>query len=111
PFTATPRRARPASAPVSSPAWLTKFTAHDDNAAPNDPNIGRAITGCGVGIDALPSPIIAPAMDPPLTITSGLTPKNAGFHSTRSASFPTSIDPTSAAMPWVIAGLIVYLAM
>src|SRR6185369_4433442 len=40
--------------------------------------------GCGVGIDALPSPISAPAINPPLITSSGLTPKNAGFHSTRS---------------------------
>ena len=34
-------------------------------------------------------------MNPPLMTSSGLTPKNAGFHSTRSASLPTSIEPTS----------------
>ena len=41
----------------------------------------------------------------------GLTPKKAGFHSTRSASLPTSTEPTHGEMPWVIAGLMVYLAM
>src|SRR5437667_12309443 len=46
--------------------------------------------GCGVGIEAFPSPINAPAMSPPLITISGLTPRNAGFHRTRSASFPTS---------------------
>ena len=75
PFTATARRARPAIAPESRPARLTKLTEHAGSAAPNDPNIGLAITGCGVGIEALPSPIIAPAMNPPLMITSGLMPK------------------------------------
>ena len=93
------------------PAPLTKWTLHESSAAPSAPNMERAITGCGVGIDALPSPIIAPAMKPPLMISSGLTPKNAGFHSTRSASFPTATEPTSDAMPWAIAGLIVYFAM
>ena len=48
---------------------------------------------------------------PPLMINDGLTPKNAGFHSTRSASLPTSTEPTTEAMPWAMAGLIVYLAM
>ena len=47
---------------------------------------------------------------PPFRISDGFTPKNAGFHSTRSASLPASTEPTSCAMPWVIAGLIVYLA-
>ena len=93
------------------PARLTKCTLHVSSAAPRAPNMKRATTGCGVGIDALPSPIIAPAIKPPLITISGLTPKNAGFHRTRSASFPTSSDPTSEAMPCVIAGLIVYLAM
>src|SRR6202167_606248 len=79
-------------------------------AAPKLPNIGRYSTGCGVGIEAFGSPMALQAMNPPLTIISGFTPKNAGFHRTRSASFPGSIDPISAAMPWVIAGLIVYLA-
>src|SRR5580698_10675610 len=80
-------------------------------AAPKLPNIGRYITGCGVGIEAFGSPMALQAMNPPLTIISGFTPKNAGFHRTRSASFPGSMDPISAAMPCVIAGLIVYLAM
>jgi len=47
---------------------------------------------------------------PPLMIIAGLAPKNAGRHNTRSASLPTSIEPTSCAMPWVSAGLMVYLA-
>ena len=68
-------------------------------------------SGCGVGIDALASPICAHAMKPPLITSSGLTPKKAGLHSTRSASLPTSTDPTSCAMPCAMAGLIVYFAM
>ena len=52
----------------------------------------------------------AVAMSPPLRTISGLTPKKAGFHITRSASLPASSDPTSWAMPWEMAGLIVYLA-
>ena len=46
---------------------------------------------------------------PPLIIKLGFTPKNLGFHKTKSANFPTSTEPTSCAIPWVIAGLIVYL--
>src|SRR5580658_7408139 len=79
-------------------------------AAPKLPNIGRYITGCGVGIEAFGSPMALQAMKPPFTIISGFTPKKAGFHRTRSANFPGSIEPISAAMPWVIAGLMVYFA-
>jgi hypothetical protein len=43
-------------------------------------------------------------------ITAGFAPKNAGRHKTMSASLPTAIEPTSCAMPWVIAGLMVYFA-
>src|SRR5271156_101958 len=80
-------------------------------AAPKLPNIGRYITGCGVGIEAFGSPIALQAMNPPFTTISGFTPKKAGFHRTRSANFPGPIEPISAAMPWVIAGLMVYFAM
>ncbi len=59
---------------------------------------------------ALGSPIAAAAMKPPLSTSAGLTPKKAGFHSTRSAHLPTSTLPISWLMPCVIAGLIVYLA-
>jgi hypothetical protein len=52
----------------------------------------------------------AQAMSPPFKTISGLTPKKAGFHSTRSASLPTSTDPTSWARPWAMAGFIVYFA-
>src|SRR5216684_2010777 len=74
------------------------------------PNIGRYSTGWGVGIDAFGSPIAAQAIIPPFNTSSGLTPKNAGRHNTRSASLPTSIEPTTSEMPWAMAGLIVYLA-
>ena len=39
-----------------------------------------------------------------------LAPKKAGRQNTRSARLPASMLPTSCAMPWAIAGLIVYLA-
>ena len=39
-------------------------------------------------------PIGAAAINPPLRIMLGLAAKNAGFHSTRSASLPTSTEPT-----------------
>src|SRR5262249_31095186 len=73
-------------------------------------NMGRYSTGSGVGIEAFGSPIAAYAISPPLSTSSGFTPKNAGCQSTRSASLPASIDPTRWPMPWAIAGLIVYLA-
>ena len=47
---------------------------------------------------------------PPFSTISGFTPKNAGFHSTRSAHLPGSMLPTCSAMPCVMAGQIVYLA-
>ena len=59
---------------------------------------------------ALGSPTAAQTMKPPFRMSSGLTPKNLGSHNTRSASLPTSIEPTWSAMPWVRAGLMVYLA-
>eukprot|EP00966_Prymnesium_polylepis_P098020 2270222-Prymnesium_polylepis.1 len=46
-------------------------------AFPREPNMGRITTGCGVGMDALGSPICAQAMVPPLTIISGLAPNRA----------------------------------
>ncbi len=49
-------------------------------------------------------------MAPPLMTRLGRTPKKAGSQSTRSASFPTSTDPTWASMPCATAGLIVYFA-
>src|ERR1041384_1039998 len=77
---------------------------------PKAANIGWECTGCGVGIDAFGSPMGAATIEPPLMTHSGLTPKNAGDHSTRSASLPFSTDPISFETPWAIAGLIVYLA-
>ena len=62
-------------------------------------------------MEAFGSPIGAQAIAPPLITRSGFTPKNAGDHSTRSASLPTSIEPTSSAMPCAMAGLMVYFAM
>ena len=61
-------------------------------------------------MDAPASPICAQAMNPPLITSSGLMPKKPGFHSTRSASFPVSTDPTASAKPCEMAGLIVYFA-
>ena len=74
------------------------------------PNIGRMISGCGVGIEALASPICAKAMKPLFSTISGRAPKKAGFHSTRSATLPFSTDPIRWLMPWAMAPLIVYLA-
>ena len=53
----------------------------------------------------------AAAIMPPFRMVAGLTPKKAGLQSTRSASLPTSTEPTSWPMPWVMAELMVYLAM
>ena len=47
---------------------------------------------------------------PPISTQSGLAPKKAGDQITRSARLPTSTEPTWREMPWVMAGLIVYLA-
>ena len=92
-------------------AWLTKTnaqacerTAVGAEHRPRDDRLRRGNRRVGVAH-------LRPAMKPPLITISGLTPKNAGFHSTRSASLPTSTDPTSCAMPCVMAGLIVYFAM
>ena len=80
-------------------------------AFPKLPNIGLYIFGSGVGIEALLSPIIARAINPPFSISSGFTPKNALFHKTKSAIFPTSTLPTYSSIPQAIAGFIVYFAM
>ena len=88
----------------------TKCTEVAAAAAGAAPNIGRGSTGCGVGIDALASPIAAQAIMPPLITACGRTPKNAGSHSTRSASLPTSTEPISRSRPCAIAGQIVYFA-
>ena len=52
----------------------------------------------------------AAAICPPLMISDGLTPKKAGFHSTRSASRPGATEPMAWERPCVTAGLQVYLA-
>src|SRR5579871_1335954 len=109
-FTATARFRKRFPIPASSDACDAKVADVDAVAPPKDPNIGRYSTGCGVGMEALASPITLQAMNPPLITISGFTPNMAGFQSTRSASLPGSIDPTSWAMPWVTAGLMVYLA-
>ena len=57
-------------------------------------NIGLPWTGPGVGIDALASPIWDQTIDPPLITKSGFTAKKDGFHSTKSAILPFSIEPT-----------------
>ena len=59
-------------------------------------------------MDAFGSPIGAAAIIPPLIINDGLIPKKAGFHKTKSANFPASIEPTSCDIPCAIAGLMVY---
>src|ERR1700676_571046 len=79
-------------------------------AEPKLPHMGRYITGWGVGIEAFGSPMALQPMNPPFTTISGFTPKKAGFHKTRSASLPASIEPISLEMPCVMAGLIVYFA-
>ena len=77
---------------------------------PTAPNMGRILTGWGVGMDAFGSPICAQAIVPPLMTISGLAPKWDGFQRTMSASLPTSREPMWSAMPWAMAGLMVYLA-
>jgi hypothetical protein len=57
------------------------------------------------------STICAYEQKPLLTTSLGLTPKFAGFQSTRSASLPTSMLPIKWPMPWAMAGLMVYLLM
>src|ERR1700693_267866 len=74
-------------------------------------HLGGERSGCGVGMEALGSPMGAATIEPPLMMQSGLTPKNAGDHSTRSAILPFSTEPISFETPCAIAGLMVYLAM
>mmetsp|Transcript_1439 Transcript_1439/g.3156 ORF Transcript_1439/g.3156 Transcript_1439/m.3156 type:complete len:239 (-) Transcript_1439:2066-2782(-) len=99
--------------PISAAAFETKAMDRLSSWPLPDaraPNIGRICTGCGVGILALGSPIWDQDMAPPFTIISGFAPNMLGFHRTRSASFPTSTLPTCWDIPWVMAGLMVYLA-
>src|ERR1700689_488181 len=99
---------------LASPADTAAFDENTTEDAVSDlpkaANIGWWCTGCGVGIDALGSPIGAATIEPPLMMQSGLTPKNAGDHSTRTAGLPFSTDPISFDTPCAIAGLMVYLA-
>jgi hypothetical protein len=88
--------AEPVARPSSSAAGVTNAASLAAGARPTAPNIGRGSTGCGVGIDAFASPICAHAIMPPLSTRCGRTPKNAGSHSTRSASLPGSTEPTSS---------------
>ena len=65
----SPRRsARPSSMALGGDPRERQLAAPRPGAAPN---IGRGRTGCGVGIDALASPIGAQAIIPPLTTTCG----------------------------------------
>ncbi len=97
--------------PPASAAALTKITADSSTARPKAANIGREYTGWGVGIEAFGSPIWLMAILPPSSTISGFTPKKAGDHSTRSARLPSSMLPISWAIPWAMAGLMVYFAM
>src|SRR5258708_7553377 len=97
--------------PDATAAFEENTTDEPVSDLPKAANIGWECTGCGVGIDAFGSPIGAATIEPPLMMHSGLTPKKAGDHSTRSASFPFSTEPISFETPWAIAGLMVYLAM
>lgn len=49
----------------------------------------KRVTGSGVGMLAFGSPMFDQAITPPLITISGFVPKNDGFHTTRSANFPT----------------------
>lgn len=55
----------------------------------NEVERDKNVTGSGVGMLALGSPILAHAITPPLMTISGFAPKKDGFQSTRSASLPT----------------------
>mmetsp|Transcript_9890 Transcript_9890/g.20638 ORF Transcript_9890/g.20638 Transcript_9890/m.20638 type:complete len:285 (-) Transcript_9890:2274-3128(-) len=101
----------PYPATVSFEAWLHSTREVRPACWPRAPNMGRIMTGSGVGMEALGSPIWAQAMVPPLITISGLAPNSAGFHSTRSASLPTSTEPMMWETPCAMAGLMVYLEM
>src|SRR5580693_8446887 len=57
---------------LSRNAWLTKVTELSVNERPYAPNIGRQYWGCGVGIDAFGSPMMAAAIVPLFSTISGL---------------------------------------
>src|SRR6201984_1424188 len=94
-----------ASPPVTA-AFEVNTTDDAVSDLPNAANIGWECTGCGCGIEALGSPMGAATIEPPLMMHSGLTPKKAGDHSTRSASLPFSTEPISFDTPCAIAGVI-----
>ena len=75
------------------------------------PHISLPIRGSGVGMLAFASPTTPHATTPPLSTPSTRTPNPSPLHHTRSATLPTSIDPTRWPTPCVSAGLMVYLAM
>src|ERR1700686_143788 len=99
------------ASPEATAAFDENTTEEAVSDLPKAANIGWQCTGCGVGIEALGSPMGAATIEPPLMMQSGLTPKNAGDHSTRSASLPFSTEPISFETACAIAGLMVYLAM
>src|SRR5580692_7537469 len=78
--TASTRLFKPYSSvtPLDFASLLTKLMEIGPGADPKAPNIGRIKTGCGVGMDALGSPICAHAIIPPLMTISGFAPNNAG---------------------------------
>ena len=105
-----PRPSR-STIPHSSPRRETNVNAPAAARAPNAPHIGSMRTGCGVGIEAV------------RIAHRGLRDRAALDHQLRPnaeerrlperpdrRSCPTSTEPTSCAMPCVIAGLIVYFA-
>src|SRR5580698_7909574 len=96
--------------PRSYAARETNVTHVLDRAEPYAPNIGRYIVGCGVGSEALGSPILAQLIIPPLITILGFAPKKARSHNTKSASLPGEIEPRTCPTPCVTAGLIVNFA-
>mmetsp|Transcript_125600 Transcript_125600/g.349746 ORF Transcript_125600/g.349746 Transcript_125600/m.349746 type:complete len:216 (-) Transcript_125600:1998-2645(-) len=112
-FTAMTCLSRPylSLTPAPAAAAETKLTQLGPTALPKLPNMGRINTGCGVGIEALGSPICAHAIVPPFMTNSGFAPNIAGVQRHMSASFPTSMEPITWLMPCATAGLMVYLAM
>src|SRR5512132_4404117 len=99
----------------ASPPVIAAFEVNTTDDAvsdlPSAANIGWQCTGCGVGMEAFGSPMGAATIEPPLMMQSGLTPKKAGDHSTRSASLPFSTEPISFDTPCAIDGLMVYFEM
>src|SRR5207237_2231831 len=79
-FTAATRFCKPSDLCTSwSTAVLERNVRLVENGArPKLPNIGLVKTDCGVGIDALGSPMAAHRGQPPYTTISGVTPKKAG---------------------------------